>query len=155
MDRKTQEQVFTPYFSTKKGGTGLGLPIVKRVVQEHGGTIHLSSEPGHGTQFVILLPSQRLIAERSAARADAPLDDGAAEVRDASGRVGGDAGGDAGWDGEGGGAGWVIDAGGAADWLGGVGGVGDGEVRSADAPGEETGPAGETGPAEAAGGSPA
>ncbi len=61
MDEKTQKDAFTPYFSTKKKGTGLGLPIVRRVVEAHGGTIHMSSELGKGTQFTLLLPSQRML----------------------------------------------------------------------------------------------
>jgi two-component system sensor histidine kinase HydH len=52
-------RVFEPYFSTKKAGTGLGLPTVRRVVEEHGGTVTLQSEPGKGTQFVLRLPAPR------------------------------------------------------------------------------------------------
>jgi len=54
-----QEQVarvLEPYFSTKKGGTGLGLPTARRVAEEHGGTLTLQSEPGKGTQFMLRLP---------------------------------------------------------------------------------------------------
>lgn len=63
MDPETQKEAFQPYFSTKKGGTGLGLPIVRRVVEEHGGSIHLSSEAGKGTQFTLLFPTQRLLPD--------------------------------------------------------------------------------------------
>lgn len=49
-------RVFEPYFSTKKTGTGLGLPTVRRVVEEHGGTLSFQSEVGKGTQFSIRLP---------------------------------------------------------------------------------------------------
>lgn len=63
MNPETQKNAFQPYFSTKKGGTGLGLPIVRRVVEEHGGSIHLSSELGKGTQFTLLFPTQRLLPE--------------------------------------------------------------------------------------------
>jgi signal transduction histidine kinase len=47
---------FQPYFSTKKGGTGLGLPTTKRILEDHGGSIEVQSEPGRGTRFVIDLP---------------------------------------------------------------------------------------------------
>jgi two-component system sensor histidine kinase HydH len=47
---------FDEYWSDKKGGTGLGLPTARRIVEEHGGTIHVVSEPGRGTSFTIYLP---------------------------------------------------------------------------------------------------
>jgi two-component system sensor histidine kinase HydH len=49
-------QIFDPYFTTKRGGTGLGLPIAKNIVEGLGGTIAVSSTPGAGTQFVIEFP---------------------------------------------------------------------------------------------------
>ncbi|MEQ9616992.1 MAG: ATP-binding protein [Phycisphaerales bacterium] len=48
-------KIFTPYFSTKAGGTGLGLPTTKRLIEAHGGTIDVVSEPGRGTDFIITL----------------------------------------------------------------------------------------------------
>lgn len=51
-------RVLEPYFSTKKGGTGLGLPTVRRVAEEHGGSLTLQSEPGKGTQFALRLPAR-------------------------------------------------------------------------------------------------
>ena len=51
-------QLFKPFFSTKVGGTGLGLPLTQQVVAEHAGTIHCESEPGRGTTFVIELPTR-------------------------------------------------------------------------------------------------
>lgn len=56
MDARTVERVFHPYFSTKRGGTGLGLPTARRIVQEHGGEMNVHSEPGRGTDFRISLP---------------------------------------------------------------------------------------------------
>jgi PAS domain S-box-containing protein len=49
--------VFTPFFSTKHGGTGLGLPITSHIVEEHHGTISLESFPDLGTIFTIRLPA--------------------------------------------------------------------------------------------------
>jgi two-component system nitrogen regulation sensor histidine kinase NtrY len=51
------ERIFTPYYTSKQHGTGLGLAIVQSVVSDHGGRIHVRSEPGRGTTFVIELPS--------------------------------------------------------------------------------------------------
>jgi two-component system sensor histidine kinase HydH len=45
--------VFDPYFTTKRGGTGLGLPIAKNIVEGLGGTIAVSSSPGRGTEILI------------------------------------------------------------------------------------------------------
>jgi nitrogen fixation/metabolism regulation signal transduction histidine kinase len=49
-------QIFTPYFTTKEAGTGLGLPIVERIVSDHGGAIWFNSAVGIGTTFFIDLP---------------------------------------------------------------------------------------------------
>ena len=48
--------VFTPYFTTKESGTGLGLPIIERIVNDHGGAIWFDSAEGAGTTFFIDLP---------------------------------------------------------------------------------------------------
>ena len=50
-------KIFRPYFSTKSGGTGLGLPTARRIIEEHGGAICVHSEPGRGCDFVISLPA--------------------------------------------------------------------------------------------------
>jgi nitrogen fixation/metabolism regulation signal transduction histidine kinase len=50
------EKIFQPYFTTKEAGIGLGLAITERIVKEHRGTIRVTSEPGRGTLFTIVLP---------------------------------------------------------------------------------------------------
>ena len=50
------QRVFEPYHTTKQTGTGLGLMIVQRIIDEHGGEIELSSKPGAGTCFKVRLP---------------------------------------------------------------------------------------------------
>jgi len=51
------DRMFEPFFTTKTNGTGLGLPITRRIVQEHNGLITVESEPNKGTTFSILLPA--------------------------------------------------------------------------------------------------
>ncbi len=48
--------IFRPYFTTKSGGSGLGLPTTKRIIEAHGGTIDVHTSPGAGTDFEIQLP---------------------------------------------------------------------------------------------------
>lgn len=52
------KRIFEVYYSTKKGGTGLGLPTARRIVEEHGGTVTIQSEAGKGTNVSITLPLQ-------------------------------------------------------------------------------------------------
>lgn len=52
------ERVFEPFFSTKEEGSGLGLSIARRIIEEHGGQINLHSIEGQGTTFEILLPCE-------------------------------------------------------------------------------------------------
>jgi two-component system sensor histidine kinase PilS (NtrC family) len=51
-------QIFTPFFTTKERGTGLGLATVQRLVDAHGGTIAVESPPGAGTRVVVTLPAE-------------------------------------------------------------------------------------------------
>ncbi len=54
-----QDKIFDPYFTTRSGGTGLGLPTCRRIIEELNGHITLHSEPGKGTSFAITLPRVR------------------------------------------------------------------------------------------------
>lgn len=57
LDSLSPEKVFTPFFTTKQGGTGLGLPVARRIVEEHGGQIELTGNQHGGTTVKITLPS--------------------------------------------------------------------------------------------------
>jgi signal transduction histidine kinase len=52
-----RDRIFLPFFTTKPSGTGLGMSIVKKIVDLHGGDIHVESEPGQGTRVRISLPA--------------------------------------------------------------------------------------------------
>ncbi|HXW68634.1 MAG TPA: ATP-binding protein, partial [Dissulfurispiraceae bacterium] len=49
-------KIFEPFFTTKPKGTGLGLPIVKRLVEQHGGSVSVESSPGKGTSIIMSMP---------------------------------------------------------------------------------------------------
>lgn len=57
------ERIFDPFFTTKEEGTGLGLPICRQIVEQHGGTMDIESEPGKGTRVVVLLPDAEAAQE--------------------------------------------------------------------------------------------
>ncbi len=57
MSDETLRKIFEPFFSTKIGGTGLGLPTVRKVIEGHGGRIAIQSEVGRGTQFTLTFPA--------------------------------------------------------------------------------------------------
>ncbi len=65
-----RDRIFTPYYTTKQHGTGLGLAVVQSVVSDHHGTISVNSETGRGTTFIIDLPKELTAgSERSGASA--------------------------------------------------------------------------------------
>lgn len=60
IEQSTQQRLFSDFFTTKGyKGTGLGLPVTQKIVQEHGGRIDFETEPGRGSTFTILLPDLR------------------------------------------------------------------------------------------------
>jgi PAS domain S-box-containing protein len=63
MDQETQNKAFSLFFSSKGTGTGLGLFISDKIARAHGGEIHLTSEAGVGTKFVVTLPRTRPVED--------------------------------------------------------------------------------------------
>jgi signal transduction histidine kinase len=62
MDEETKANIFTPFFTTKSRGIGLGLAVTKRVVEAHGGTIGVQSTPSVGTSFTVTVPAAHAMA---------------------------------------------------------------------------------------------
>ena len=58
IDPAHRERLFRPYFTTKKHGTGLGLFVIRKIVEDHGGSVGVTSEPGQGTTFRVVLPGR-------------------------------------------------------------------------------------------------
>jgi nitrogen fixation/metabolism regulation signal transduction histidine kinase len=56
MDEETIRRLFTPYFTTRKDGTGLGMAIVEKIIVDHGGTVRVHSEAGRGTTVSLRFP---------------------------------------------------------------------------------------------------
>ena len=56
ISKENMEKLFTPFFTTKEKGTGLGLSIIHKLIEEHGGTIDVSSTVGVGSTFTITIP---------------------------------------------------------------------------------------------------
>ena len=56
IDKERLENIFQPFVTYKPNGTGLGLPIVKNIINAHGGTVQVYSKPETGTKFMVVLP---------------------------------------------------------------------------------------------------
>lgn len=57
MDAETLGKVFGAFYTTKQGGSGLGLPTARKIIEAHGGTIDVESAPGRGTKVTIWMPA--------------------------------------------------------------------------------------------------
>ncbi len=68
IEAKNLDRLYEVFFSTKKGGSGLGLATTRKIILAHGGRISVQSEPNHGTQFTLALPCLPRLAEESVAK---------------------------------------------------------------------------------------
>jgi signal transduction histidine kinase len=62
---ETLDRIFRPFYTTKRGGTGLGLSLCRRIISQHGGTLTAESELSRGSRFLIRLPLREAIEETS------------------------------------------------------------------------------------------
>ncbi len=63
IEPENRDKIFTPFFSTRAQGTGLGLPLAGKIINLHGGRILVDSQPGKGTVFTIYLPLKETFSE--------------------------------------------------------------------------------------------
>ncbi|HMB15454.1 MAG TPA: ATP-binding protein, partial [Pelovirga sp.] len=59
LSSEEQARIFDPFYTTRKGGTGLGLAVVQQIVEQHHGHIEVDSQPGQGTCITIILPQHK------------------------------------------------------------------------------------------------
>ena len=57
------ERIFRPFYTTKRGGTGLGLSLCRRIIRQHGGTLSVESQLGKGSRFILRLPMRAAVEE--------------------------------------------------------------------------------------------
>ena len=84
MDAETLAKVFRAFYTTKQGGSGLGLPTARKIIEAHGGSIDIESVPGRGTKVTIWLPAPPRLP--TAARRPSAATDGPAAAPPAAGR---------------------------------------------------------------------
>jgi hypothetical protein len=60
---ESTERIFRPFYTTKRGGTGLGLSLCRRIIRQHGGTLTVESKLGKGSRFIIRLPMREAVEE--------------------------------------------------------------------------------------------
>ena len=65
MDEEELQQIFQPFYTNKAKGTGLGLALVQKIVDMHHGGVEVSSRPGSGSRFVIRIPMDPAVGEKS------------------------------------------------------------------------------------------
>ncbi|HSW50147.1 MAG TPA: ATP-binding protein [Bryobacteraceae bacterium] len=70
VDPKHRENIFNPFFTTKPDGVGLGLAIVSKIVDQHGGKMAVASEPGKGSAFHVYLPLRSIDTDHEASHPD-------------------------------------------------------------------------------------
>ncbi|MDZ4198769.1 MAG: ATP-binding protein [Kiritimatiellia bacterium] len=76
IDSEVMNRIFDPYYTTKQGGSGLGMMIVQRVIRDHGGEIEIESEAGRGTRVTLFLPREDRLIRMLPARRPEPGEDG-------------------------------------------------------------------------------
>jgi len=72
--QRSSESVFEPFFTTKRSGTGLGLALVKKTVEAHGGLVQIESTGEVGTSVTLWLPGQSEGSEAGDVRLNQPSD---------------------------------------------------------------------------------
>jgi signal transduction histidine kinase len=65
IDDEQCQKIFNPFYTSKEHGTGLGLPITKKIVEAHGGTIEVRSGIGDGAEFVLTFPKSEVAGGHS------------------------------------------------------------------------------------------